>query len=191
MGDQKREEEFSKLAVEFINKRKDRIKFVVVCGDHTHNLEDMWSKGDLEGGQKKRIQELAAFKGIYSKLDETIPLVCVCGNHDVGNKPTGNTTQLYKDEFGDDYLSFWCGGVKFMVLNSQIVQGLSPSDELSIAHEKWADEEFRGNMRMSLCTPSLCATFRHSVGIQKRRIQISTGLNRSVRCGSRRWLKPT
>jgi len=142
MGDQKKEEEFSKLAVEFINKRKDRIKFVVVCGDHTHNLEDMWSKGDLEGGKKKRIQELAAFKGIYSKLDETIPLVCVCGNHDVGNKPTENTTQLYKDEFGDDYLSFWCGGVKFMVLNSQIVQGLSPSDELSIAHEKWADEEF-------------------------------------------------
>jgi len=25
---------------------------------------------------------------------------------------------------------------------SEIVQGLSPSDELSIAHEKWADEEF-------------------------------------------------
>jgi len=128
--------------MEFINKRKDRIKFVVVCGDHTHNLENMWSKGDLEGGRKKRIQELAAFKSIYSKLDETIPLVCVCGNHDVGNKPTEKTTQLYKEEFGDDYLSFWCGGVKFTVLNSQIVQGLSPSDELSIAHEKWADEEF-------------------------------------------------
>merc|ERR1712087_830326 len=142
MGDQKKEEEFSKLAVEFINKKKDRIKFVVVCGDHTHNLEDMWSKGDLEGGQKKRIQELAAFKGIYSKLDDTIPLVCVCGNHDVGNKPTEKTTQLYKEEFGDDYLSFWCGGVKFTVLNSQIVQGLSPSDKLSIAHETWADEEF-------------------------------------------------
>lgn len=142
MGDQKKEEEFSRIAVEFINKRKDRIKFVVVCGDHTHNLENMWSKGDLEGGRKKRIQELAAFKSIYSKLDEAIPLVCVCGNHDVGNKPTEKTTQLYKEEFGDDYLSFWCGGVKFTVLNSQIVQGLSPSDELSIAHEKWADEEF-------------------------------------------------
>merc|ERR1712203_1044810 len=124
--------EFSKLAVEFINKRRDRIKFVVVCGDHTHNLEDVWSKGNLEGGRKKRIQELAAFKGIYSKLDDTIPLVCVCGNHDVGNKPTEKTIQQYKEEFGDDYLSFWCGGVKFTVLNSQIVQGLSPSDELSI-----------------------------------------------------------
>jgi len=142
MGDQKKEEEFSRLAVEFINKRKDSIKFVVVCGDHTHNLEEFWSKGDPEGGRKKRIQELAAFKDIYSKLDETIPLVCVCGNHDVGNKPTEKTIHLYREEFGDDYLSFWCGGVKFTVLNSQIVQGLSLLDDLSVAHEKWADEEF-------------------------------------------------
>jgi len=142
MGDQKKEEEFSRLAVELINKRKDRIKFVVVCGDQTHNLEDFWSKGELEVGRKKRLNELAAFKNIYSKLDKSIPLVCVCGNHDVGNKPTEKTIQLYKEEFGDDYLSFWCGGVKFIVLNSQIVQGLLPADELSVAHEKWADEEF-------------------------------------------------
>lgn len=141
MGDQKKEEEFSRLAVEFINKRKDHIKFVVICGDHTHNLEDMWSKGDLEGGRRKRVQELAAYKKVFSKLDENIPLVCVCGNHDVGNKPTKKTIQLYKAEFGDDYLSFWCGGVKFIVLNSQIVQGLAPSNELSVAHEKWVDKE--------------------------------------------------
>jgi len=142
MGDQKREEEFSRLAVKFINQRKNRIKFVIVCGDHTHNLEDFWSKGDLEGGRKKRLQELVAYKDVYSKLDKSIPLVCVCGNHDVGNKPTTETIQLYKNEFGDDYFSFWCGGVKFCVLNSQIIQGLEPSNPLSIAHEKWVDEQF-------------------------------------------------
>jgi len=49
---------------------------------------------------------------------------------------------MFKEEFGDDYFSFWCGGVKFIVLNSQIVQGLPLSNELSIAHEKWADTEF-------------------------------------------------
>lgn len=142
MGDQERVEEFSRLAVEFINQRKNRIKFVIVCGDHTHNLEDFWSKGDIEGGRMKRLQELAAYKKIYSRLDKDIPLVCVCGNHDVGNKPTAKTIQLYKEEFGDDYFSFWCGGVKFCVINSQIIQGLEPSNELSIAHEKWVDEEF-------------------------------------------------
>jgi len=142
MGDQQREEEFSRLAVEFINQRKNSIKFVIICGDHTHNLEDFWSKGDLEGGQRKRLEELVAYKKVYSKLDKSIPLVCVCGNHDVGNKPTTKTIQLYKEEFGDDYFSFWCGGVKFIVLNSQIIQGLETSNALSIAHEKWVDEVF-------------------------------------------------
>jgi len=142
MGDQKKEEEFSRCAVEFINKRKDSIKFVVICGDLTHNLEDIWSKGDVELGRRKRIQELAAFKGIYSKLYSRIPLVCVCGNHDVGNKPTEKTVKMYKEEFGDDYFSFWCGGVKYITLNSQILQGLPLSNHLSIAHEEWADNEF-------------------------------------------------
>jgi len=142
MGDQEREEEFSRVAVEFINQRKNRIKFVIICGDHTHNLEDFWSKGDIEGGRRKRLEELVAYKKIYSKLDKNIPLVCVCGNHDVGNKPTTKTIQLYKEEFGDDYFSFWCGGVKFIVLNSQIIQGLETSNALSIAHEKWVDEVF-------------------------------------------------
>jgi len=142
MGDQKTEEEFSKIAVEFINKRRGHIKFVVICGDHTHNLEGIWAKGDVVSGRKKRIDELKAYKRIYSKLHKDIPLVCVCGNHDVGNKPTDQTIKLYTEEFGDDYLSFWAGGVKFCVLNSQIIQGLDSSNELSRKHEKWADEVF-------------------------------------------------
>jgi len=141
MGDQKKEEEFNRIAVKFINERKPRVKFVVVCGDHVHNLQGMWAKGDLEDGRKKRVQELQAYKGIYSKLNKDIHLVCVCGNHDVGNQPTNQTIQLYKEEFGDDYLAFWCGGVKFLVLNSQIIQGLTDTDELAKAHESWFDEE--------------------------------------------------
>jgi len=141
MGDQKKEEEFCRLAVKFINQRSSRVKFVVVCGDHVHNLEGMWSKGDLQGGRKKRIQELKAYKSIWSKLDKDIPLVCVCGNHDVGNAPTKRTIQLYKEEFGDDYLTFWCGGVKFFVLNSQIIQGLKSTNELAKAHERWFEKE--------------------------------------------------
>jgi len=41
MGDQKKEEEFSRTAVKFINERRPRVKFVVVCGDHVQNLEGM------------------------------------------------------------------------------------------------------------------------------------------------------
>jgi len=137
--DQEKELEFSRQAVTFINMSKPR--FVVVCGDHTHNLEDIWSKKGLEHGRKKRIEELKAYKDIYRKLDKDIPLVCVCGNHDVGNKPTMETIQLYTEEFGDDYLAFWCGGVKFIVVNSQIIQGLEESNEIARAHEDWFEEE--------------------------------------------------
>jgi len=141
MGNQEKEEEFSRLAVEFINKNKDEYKFVIVCGDLTHNLEDIWSKGDLVEGRKKRIQELKAYKAIWQKLDKSIPLVCVCGNHDVGNRPTQETIKLYTEEFGDDYLTFWCGGVKFFVLNSQIIQGLDENNDLAVNHEKWFNKE--------------------------------------------------
>jgi len=63
MGDQKKEEEFSRLAVEFINERKDSIKFVVICGDLTHNLEDIWSKGDLKVGEGRGYRNLPHSKG--------------------------------------------------------------------------------------------------------------------------------
>lgn len=135
------EEEFSRCAVEFINGRKDQIKFVVVCGDHTHNLEGLWSKGDVELGRKMRLEQLAAYKKIYSKLDRAVPLVCVCGNHDVGNKPTEKTIGLYTKEFGDDYHTFWAGGVKFIALNSQLIQGPSGSPELAAAHDKWLEDQ--------------------------------------------------
>lgn len=67
--------------------------------------------------------------------------MCVCGNHDVGNKPTKETIKLYTDEFGCDYQSLWYGGIKFVVLNSQIIQGLDVTNELYIEHEKWVDRE--------------------------------------------------
>jgi len=139
MFDQEIEEKFSRTAVDFINHMKDHINFVVICGDHTHNLEGFWSKNDVEKGREKRKQELDAYKKIYSKLHQDIPLVCVCGNHDVGDRPTPKTIQMYTKEFGSDYLAFWSGGVKFFVLNSQIIQGLEASSELSREHEKWAD----------------------------------------------------
>ncbi len=47
------------------------------------------------------------FLKVYSELDEDIPLVCVCGNHDVGNTPTRETVQTYRSSFGDDFFSFW------------------------------------------------------------------------------------
>ena len=63
--------------------------------------------------------------------------VCVCGNHDVGNRPTKDTIENYKNTFGDDYFSFWFGGVHFMVLNSQLYEDCSLVEDIAIAQNKW------------------------------------------------------
>jgi hypothetical protein len=41
------------------------------------------------------------------------------GNHDVCDAPTPETIDIYREQFGPDYFSYWVGGVKFTVLNSQ------------------------------------------------------------------------
>jgi serine/threonine-protein phosphatase CPPED1 len=56
----------------------------------------------------------------FAGLDADIPLLCVCGNHDVGNAPSHVTVERYVSEFGDDYFGFWVGGVRGIVINSNL-----------------------------------------------------------------------
>lgn len=58
---------------------------------------------------------------VMGKIDPDIPLLCVCGNHDVGNVPNKVTIDRYTSEFGDDYFAFWVGGVRGLVLNSNLL----------------------------------------------------------------------
>jgi len=146
-GDEEKEKENMRQTVEFINERFEtgrRIKFVVVCGDHTHNFENIWSKKDsLEVNREKRKAQLKDYKSIWLKLNPKIPLVCVCGNHDVGNIPTERTIRMYTEEFGDDYLAFWAGGVKFLIINSQLVQHPEESETLALRQEDWFKKELK------------------------------------------------
>jgi len=147
-GDQKEEEKFTDLAVRFINDRfeEQRIKFVVVCGDHSHNFEDLWDKKlDLEENRKRRNEQIARYKEIWRQLNPKIPLVCVCGNHDVGNIPDRDTISLYTKEFGDDYIAFWAGGVKFITVNSQLVQHPEKSGNLAADQELWFENELKND----------------------------------------------
>ena len=63
--------------------------------------------------------------------------VCVCGNHDVGNRPTKDTIANYQNSFGDDYFSFWHQGVHFIVLNSQLYEDCSLTKDLAKAQDDW------------------------------------------------------
>ncbi len=81
-----------------------RPDLVVMCGDMTHNADDL--------------DQLNEFRRITAKLDDTIPMYWVAGNHDAGNRPTPETLARYRQRFGEDNYSYDHKGCHFVVLNS-------------------------------------------------------------------------
>ncbi|KAH7949242.1 hypothetical protein HPB49_006630 [Dermacentor silvarum] len=92
------------------------------------------------GDQLKPVQE-ADYKRVFSRMSSEVPLVCVCGNHDIGNQPTPASVGAYKNSFGDDYFAFWCGGVMCIVLNSQFYEDPSMVQELALEQDVWLDQQ--------------------------------------------------
>lgn len=88
------------------------------------------------GTQWRKDQE-QDLKNILKNTDQDIPLVFVSGNHDIGNTPTRETIDNYCKSWGDDYFSFWVGGVFFLVLNSQLYFDSSKCPELKQAQDAW------------------------------------------------------
>jgi len=80
--------------------------FVVVCGDLVN--------------QKLNHDQIAEYKRIAGKLNSSIPLYNVAGNHDVGNQVTPESLANYRKDFGADYYSFRSGNIYGMVLNSSL-----------------------------------------------------------------------
>lgn len=92
------------------------------------------------GTQWRKDQE-QDLKNVLKNTDQDIPLVFVSGNHDIGNTPTGETIDNYCKNWGDDYFSFWVGGVFFLVLNSQLYFDSSKCPELKQAQDVWLNEQ--------------------------------------------------
>ena len=125
------------------NALKPRPAFVCVCGDLVHALpenalEDAPAVRRYANDRRRRRQG-ADFKRITADL--AIPLVCVCGNHDVGDRPTPASLKAYRDDYGADFRAFWCGGVRCLVLNSQLLSDPSGAAEESAAQDAWLDAE--------------------------------------------------
>ncbi|XP_023707672.2 serine/threonine-protein phosphatase CPPED1, partial [Cryptotermes secundus] len=131
----KKEIELGERAVAIVNQMRPKPKFFVICGDLCHAFPD-------QQPEIRKKQE-TDFKKIFEKLDPEIPLICLCGNHDVGDTPTTETIDLYRSSFGDDFFSFWYGGVRFLALNSQYFEDASKVPELAQKHEKWLNEELQ------------------------------------------------
>ncbi|CAG7837529.1 unnamed protein product [Allacma fusca] len=107
-----KEIKLSSDAIRQINRLEPKPRFFIICGD-------MLDAFPYPEEKALRERQLVDFHRIYKDLDPEIPLVCVCGNHDVGDIPTRATVDIYREQFGQDFFIFWVGGVKFLVLNSQ------------------------------------------------------------------------
>lgn len=93
---------------EFAIATANRLKpaFVVITGDLINKSGDA--------------AQTAEYHRIASKLDRSIKLYSVPGNHDVGNEPTAETLASYREHFGPDYYTFRSGEIAAIVLNSNL-----------------------------------------------------------------------
>ena len=97
--------------------------FVVVCGDLVN--------------QRENVSQVAEYKRIAARLDPSIPLYNVPGNHDVGNTPTEKSLSDYRKNFGADYYSFTSGDLFGIVLNSSLFFDPSLAPEEAAKQDQW------------------------------------------------------
>jgi Icc-related predicted phosphoesterase len=100
----KETENFEK-AIAAANKLKPA--FVVITGDLVNKAGDP--------------AQIAELKRISAKLESSIPLRLLPGNHDLENIPTPATLAFYRREIGQDYYAFDHGGCRFIGLNTTIL----------------------------------------------------------------------
>lgn len=132
------ERQLAERAARAINRL--RPAFAIVCGDLVNEFppeERRSSPADVN----LREQQEKDFKAAMSLIDPDIPLLCLCGNHDVGNRPNAQTIERYVSSLGDDYFTFWCHGVKCLVVNSQLWKDDADAKEAREAMDKWLDAE--------------------------------------------------
>lgn len=105
------------------NLNRLRPDFVVVCGDLTDRT------GDEE--------EITAYKQTMRRLDPTIPIYNVPGNHDVGNLPSPSTLANYRAAYGPDYYTFHYGRVLGIVLDSSLIASSDRAPDEAAKQDAW------------------------------------------------------
>jgi 3',5'-cyclic AMP phosphodiesterase CpdA len=102
-------------------------KFVVICGDLINKPGDA--------------AQLAEYKRITAKIDPSIPVYAVAGNHDVGNDPTPESVAAYRAALGPDYYSFRQGDVYGIVLDSSVISSPAKVQRIADEQEAWLTAE--------------------------------------------------
>ncbi len=85
--------------------------------------------------------QAAEYWRIAKKLDPSIPLYNVAGNHDVGNTPTPASVARYVKRFGPDHFVFHRGDFTGVVLNSSVIDSSVAVPAEFAAQERWLETQ--------------------------------------------------
>lgn len=113
------------FAIATVNRLKPA--FVVITGDLVNTA-----------GDKTQVDE---YLRIAAKLDPSIPLYQLPGNHDIGNEPTPESIAAYAARFGPDHYSFRRGPVMGLVVNSGLVQSAQGAPKEAEQQDAWLKAE--------------------------------------------------
>jgi len=91
--------------------------------------------------------QTAEYWRIARKLDKSIPLYNVAGNHDVGNTPTPASVATYVKAFGPDHYAFHHGDFTGIVLNSTVIDSAVNVPNEFAAQEQWLKAELERAQR--------------------------------------------
>ncbi len=113
------------FAVATVNRLKPG--FVILLGDLVN-----------KPGEAEQIRE---FKRIAGKIDPSVPVYLVAGNHDVDRAPTPETLAAYRQNFGRDYYTFRAGPIYGIVLNSTVIHAPQKVDSEYKEQLSWLRSE--------------------------------------------------
>lgn len=113
------------FAVASVNRLKPA--FVVISGDLVNK------PGDAD--------QIAAYRRIVAKIDPSIPVYNIAGNHDVQNEPTPESVAAYTKIFGPDHYTFRHRGLVGIVLNSTVIHTPNKTPEQLAEQERWLRAE--------------------------------------------------
>lgn len=115
------------FAVSTVNRL--RPAFVVITGDLVNKPGDA--------------AQIAEYRRIVAKVDKSIPVYDVTGNHDLENVPTPASIAAYTNVFGPDYYSFHHGDFVGIVLNSCLIHSPQKTPEQLAAQDRWLLAELK------------------------------------------------
>lgn len=114
---------------EFAIANANRLKpaFVVITGDLVNKAGNA--------------AQIAEYQRIAAKLDHSIPLYALPGNHDVENEPTAETLAAYRKRVGRDYYTFRSHDMAGFMLNGSLLKAPDKVKDEAARQEQWLKTE--------------------------------------------------